>query len=345
MDSYLEHTGLWGITVDKQYRRDATMNSIIKAKKLTKRYGDFVAVNGIDLDIGEGEIFGLLGPNGAGKTTTMMMLTTLRDITSGKAEVNGFDVSKQPSQVRKSIGIVFQDPSYDENLTAYENLKLHGLLYGVPGKELEKQIDIVLDLVTLSDRKHALVKSFSGGMKRRLEIARGLVHRPKILFLDEPTIGLDPQTRDHIWNYVIKLRKERGTTVIVTTHYMDEAEKLCDRVAIVDHGKIIVIGTPAELKRIIGGDIVVIKASNKKAGALEKLKCVKHVEKKGDELHLSVTNPNVNLPIIIKALGSVDYVEIRSPTLNDVFLHYTGREIREEAADTMSAITKQRGRM
>lgn len=307
--------------------------NVIETKKLTKKYKDLTAVNNLDLQIKEGEIFGLLGPNGAGKTTTLLMLTTLKQPTSGTAKVNRFDILNSPDKVRKSIGIVFQDPSSDDILTGYENLKLHGMLYGIPDQLREKRIKEVLDLVDLTDRKKDLVKKYSGGMRRRLEIARGLMHHPKILFLDEPTLGLDPQTRDHIWKYIEKLAKDEKITVVITTHYMDEADKLCDRLAIIDHGKIIVLGTPEKLKKDLGGDIVNLKGKNISLEKLKKLKYVKKVEKSNGEVCLTVKNADEHLQQILKTAGKIESVEVRSPTLNDVFLHYTGRDIREDSAE------------
>src|SRR5208337_4403826 len=235
---------------------------IIETKNLTKTYGNLTAVDHLDLKIGKGEVFGLLGPNGAGKSTTLLMLTTLVPPTSGTALVNGFDIIRQPDQVRKSIGIVFQDPSSDETLTGYENLKLHGLLYDMDAGLREERIVEVLALVELTDRKDDKVKKYSGGMRRRLELARGLMHHPEILFLDEPTLGLDPQTREHIWEYIKKLATEKQITIIITTHYMDEADRLCNRLAIIDHGKIVVLGSPDQLKKDLGGDIVRMKMKN-----------------------------------------------------------------------------------
>jgi len=224
------------------------MNNIIEVKNLVKKYGNFTAVDGINFDVEHGKIFAFLGPNGAGKTTTIKILTTLTDPTSGTIKINGFDPTKQEGEARKSFGIVFQDQSLDEELTAYENLDMHGMLYGIKGKERKKRIEQLLNFVELWDRKDEFVKNFSGGMKRRLEIARGFMHHPKILFLDEPTIGLDPQTRNHIWNYLRKMNKEEGTTVFLTTHYMEEAEKVSDTIAIIDHGKIIAEGSSEKLK-------------------------------------------------------------------------------------------------
>lgn len=224
------------------------MDNIIEVKNLVKRYGNFTAVNDVTFDVKKGEVFAFLGPNGAGKTTTIKMLTTLAEPTSGHIKINNFDPKDHQEQVRESFGIVFQDPSLDDELTAYENMNMHGMLYHVKGKDRKKRIEQLLNFVELWDRKDDLVKHFSGGMKRRLEIARGFLHKPKILFLDEPTIGLDPQTRNHIWSYLKKLNKEEGLTVFLTTHHMEEADRVSDRIAIIDHGKIVVQGTSAELK-------------------------------------------------------------------------------------------------
>jgi ABC-2 type transport system ATP-binding protein len=226
--------------------------NIIETDNLTKSYDGFVAVDKLNLKIEEGEIFGLLGPNGAGKTTTLLMLTTLVPPTSGTAKVAGLDIIKQPDKVRKAIGIVFQDPSSDELLTGYENLKLHGWLYDMPDDLKEKRIKEVFALIELTDRKDDLVKKYSGGMRRRLELARGLLHHPKVLFLDEPTIGLDPQSRDRIWEYITELAKKENITIIITTHYMEEADKLCDRLAIIDNGKIVALDTPENMKKGLG---------------------------------------------------------------------------------------------
>ena len=222
--------------------------AIISVKKLTKKFDDFVAVDNISFDVQEGEVFAFLGPNGAGKTTTIKMLTTLLNPTSGTIMLNNFDVVKNSRDTRKSFGIVFQDPSLDTELTAYENMEFHAVLYGLPQRIAKPRIKELLELVELADRKDDFVKNFSGGMKRRLEIARGLLHHPKVLFLDEPTLGLDPQTRNHIWNYIKDLNKREGITVFFTTHYMEEADRVADRVAIIDHGTIIKEGTPASFK-------------------------------------------------------------------------------------------------
>src|SRR5277367_6276715 len=224
------------------------MGEMIVVQDLVKNYGDFCAVNHISFTVPEGVIFGFLGPNGAGKTTTIKMLTTVLDPTSGSIRVNGHDPTRQQRDVRRSFGIVFQDPSLDDELTAYENMDLHGVLYGVPRAERIQRINMLVDFVGLGDRKKDFVKQFSGGMKRRLEVARALLHKPRILFLDEPTIGLDPQTRNHIWSYIQQLSKDEGVTVFFTTHYMDEADRVANEVAVIDHGKMVAQGAPADLK-------------------------------------------------------------------------------------------------
>ena len=310
----------------------------IKIEGLTKRYEELAAVESLNLTIKEGEVFGLLGPNGAGKTTTLMMLSTLLKPTSGTALVNGYDVVKEPARVRSAIGMVFQDPSSDEILTAYENLKLHALLYNVPAGQIDKKIDNVLGLVDLVKRKKDLVKQFSGGMRRRMEIARGLLHEPKIFFLDEPTIGLDPQTREHIWEYITSLAKNTGMTIILTTHYMEEADKLCDRVAIMDNGKIVALDTPGNLKKGLGGDIVLLKGRGLNVEALKALKYVTCAEEQGAYIQLAVEDSGRHLQEILRVAGEIESVEAHSPDLNDVFLHYTGREIREEEGSSMDRV-------
>jgi ABC-2 type transport system ATP-binding protein len=226
--------------------------SIIEVKNLTKKFGSFTAVDNISFSVKSGEIFAFLGPNGAGKTTTIKMLTTLLTPTAGEVKINNFNLKNERDDVRRSFGIVFQDPSLDDDLTAYENIDFHAVLYGENKFNRVKRIEELLKLVDLWDKKKDFVKTFSGGMKRRLEIARALIHTPKIIFLDEPTVGLDPQTRNHIWSYVVNLSKKEGVTVFLTTHYMEEAEKMADRVVIIDHGKIIDAGSPNELKEKTG---------------------------------------------------------------------------------------------
>jgi ABC-2 type transport system ATP-binding protein len=303
--------------------------AMIEINHLTKRYGDLVAVDALELQVEEGEFFGLLGPNGAGKTTTLLMLTTLLKPSSGTARVNGFDVLREPGGVRRSIGIVFQEPSSDDTLTGYENLKLHGMLYGVPVAVRERRIREVLELVELTGRKDDVVKKYSGGMRRRLELARGLLHHPKVLFLDEPTLGLDPQSREHIWRYIERLSREEGISLVITTHYMEEVDRLCGRLAIMDAGRMVALDSPANLKRTLGGDLVILKLQEPPPPALEALEFVKKVEARNGLLYLTVSRASEHLPRLLQAVGPVESVEVRPATLNDVFLHYTGREIRE----------------
>jgi len=313
------------------------MDAIV-IKDLTKKFDDLTAVDSISFSIQKGEIFGLLGPNGAGKTTTLMMLSTLLPVTKGKAIVNGYDVRKEPSKVRESIGMVFQDPSSDELLTGYENLKLHALMYDVPLKEINQRIDKVLALVDLEKRKNDQVKKYSGGMRRRMEISRGLLHNPIILFLDEPTLGLDPQTREKIWDYIQKLAKEMHMTIILTTHYMEEAEKLCDRIAIIDHGKIIALDTPENLKHGLGGDIVMLRGKKLNIAKIKKLPFVHEVKKEDHGLRVALDHSAKNLQKLLAVAGEVEDIDVHSPDLNDVFLHYTGSEIREDKGTIIDKI-------
>jgi ABC-2 type transport system ATP-binding protein len=227
---------------------------MIQVDTLQKSFGDFVAVRGISFEVQAGEIFAFLGPNGAGKTTTIKMLTTLLAPSGGRMAIDGLDPVRQPNDVRRRFGIVFQDPSLDGDLTAYENMELHGVLYHVPRRTRVERIEALLKLFELWDKRDVVTKTFSGGMKRRLEIARGLLHTPKILFLDEPTLGLDPQSRNQLWSHVKHLNATEGTTVFLTTHYMDEAERVAQRIAIIDHGAIVALGTPQELKERTGAD-------------------------------------------------------------------------------------------
>ena len=236
---------------------------MIQINNLTKRYEKLIAVDNLSLNIEQSEVFGLLGPNGAGKTTVIHMLSTLLKPTSGSATVNGFDTQREPEKVRSSIGIVFQVPSSDDLLTGYENLQIHAMLYGVDPGIREKRIKDALELVGLTERKDDQVKKYSGGMRRRLEIARGLIHSPKVLFLDEPTLGLDPSSRETMWEYIQQLVKKEKLTIILTTHYMEEADMLCNRIGIMDRGKIIALDTPTNLKLMLGGDLVKIKLKNK----------------------------------------------------------------------------------
>ncbi len=309
------------------------MENEIETFDLTKQFKELTAVDHLNVKIERGEIFGLLGPNGAGKTTTISMLCTILMPTEGTATVNGYDILEEPDDVRKSIGIVFQQPSVDDILTGRENLRLHAMWYGVPKGIRNERIDEVLKLVGLELRQHSLVKTYSGGMRRRLELARGLLHLPKVLFLDEPTLGLDPQTREHIWEYIENMSKERDMTIVLTTHYMEEAERLCDRVAIIDHGKIIVMDSLERLMEAVGGDIVCLKTRNTDIGRFKEIDSINKIEIKGDYIVLTVKNASENLQKILDVAGKIDGVEIRPASLNDVFLKYTGKEIRSETGE------------
>jgi ABC-2 type transport system ATP-binding protein len=320
----------------------------IETRDLTKNYGALTAVDKLNLVIDHGEVFGLLGPNGAGKTTIISMLCTITNPSSGTATVNGFDILKQSAKVRRSIGIVFQDPSIDDRLTGRENLQLHACLYDVPSELAKKRIAEVLNLVGLEDRADFAMRTYSGGMRRRLELARGLLHHPEVLFLDEPTLGLDPQTREHLWEYIENLARTTKITIILTTHYMEEADQLCQRIAIIDYGKVKVIDTPSNLKTSLKGDVVTIMSSQSEqlAHRLTELKLSYLMDAAKDSIRLTVPNAEKLVPRLIKIANDigveVSSVSIHRPTLNDVFLHYTGRDIRaEEAEPTLRAIMRR----
>lgn len=305
---------------------------MIKIRNLAKRYNEKItAVDSLTLDIHENEVFGLLGSNGAGKTTTIHMLATLLKPTSGTATVNGYDIVSQPAKVRSSIGIVFQAPSSDDILTGFENLHLHALLYSLPRNTRNKRIDEVLELVGLSKRKNDQVKTYSGGMRRRLEIARGLLHKPEVMFLDEPTLGLDPVSRESMWKYIKQLVKEEKMTIILTTHYMEEADMLCDRIGIIDKGKIIALDTPAGLKAGLGGEIIRIKTRTAGADRIVKqFDFVEKVELVDGSIVLSVKNAKKALPVLLQTIEA-ESAEFTTPTLNDVFIQLTGGRIKEQA--------------
>lgn len=310
----------------------------IKVENLTKEFNGLKALDSVSFEVKKGEIFGLLGPNGAGKTTTISILSTLLEPTSGKAFVNGFNLFNDKDNVRKSIGIVFQDQSLDEELTAYENMDFHGRLYRIPKDVRERKIEKLLKLVGLEERKNDLVKTFSGGMRRRLEIARALLHEPEILFLDEPTLGLDPQTRNHIWAYIKRLNEQKNITIILTTHYMEEADRLCHRVAIIDRGKIIALDSPVRLKSRIGGDIISIESPDieKLSILLKKVPWIREMRRHNNHLTIELEDAEKHAVEIIKTSDKkgieITKLSIHKPTLEDVFLHYTGRTIREEEA-------------
>ncbi|MBM2825556.1 MAG: ABC-type multidrug transport system ATPase component [Dehalococcoidales bacterium] len=307
--------------------------NIIEVENLSRNFGQLAAVDKVSFQVTEGEIFGFLGPNGAGKTTTINMLCTLLKPTSGRATINGFDVARQRSEVRRSIGLVFQEPTLDEYLTAEQNLRFHAYAYKIPGEIREKRISELLELVELSDRRKSKVRTFSGGMKRRLEIARGLLHSPRVLFLDEPTLGLDPQTRRHIWDHILALRKQHNLTIFLTTHYMDEAEN-SDRISIIDQGHIIALDTPDKLKDALGGDVVTLKAEDNNAAALElkeKYSLIPILQ--NGTITFSVPQGEKFLPRLMDGFQNrLVSIGIRRPTLEDVFLKLTGRAIRDEEA-------------
>jgi ABC-2 type transport system ATP-binding protein len=310
------------------------MHAIV-VDSLSKQYNGKSAVESISFEVHRGTIFGFLGPNGAGKTTTINILCTLLKPSAGKAFVNGYDCEKQPDLVRKSIGIVFQDTTLDKDLTAYENLLYHAYLYRIRKEERSRKVDDALRFIGLYERRDDLVRKFSGGMKRRLEVARAIVHQPEVLFLDEPTLGLDPQGRENLWTYIRGLPAERGITVFMTTHYMDEAE-VCHNIAIIDNGKIIVQGTPDELKAGVGGDVIYLKSKDNVRSVNElKSRLGLNAEIKGEEIFFSVANAEFCIPELIRSIGGdVVSVRLRRPTLHDVFLKLTGRQIRESDLDS-----------
>jgi ABC-2 type transport system ATP-binding protein len=319
------------------------MNSVIQVQELAKKFGDFTAVAGISFEVEEGEFFGFLGPNGAGKTTTINILATLLRPTSGRAQLAGHDILTQPNQVRQSIGMVFQDASLDDRLTAEENLQFHAMLYQVPKRVRAERMDQVLEIVGLTDRRHSLVRTFSGGMRRRLEIARGLLHYPKVLFLDEPTAGLDPQTRKAIWDHIRRLREQIGITVFMTTHYLDEAEN-CGRIAIIDHGTIQALDSPAALKRRVGGDVVIVAGDP----ALEQDLGQRYgvaVQKVDSVFHFQVTSGAEFVPrVVMDFKDRVKSIQVKQPSLDDVFLQLTGRAIREEEGTELDRM-RQMGKL
>lgn len=316
--------------------------SIIEVNGLTRRFGDFTAADAVNLSVEPGEIFGFLGPNGAGKSTTINMLCTLLKPTSGSATIDGHDLVREQHLVRRSIGLVFQDPTLDERLSAWQNLRFHAMLYDVPAEQFDERAHELLRMVDLEDRAAAKVSSFSGGMKRRLEIAIGLLHHPKVLFLDEPTIGLDPQTRRRIWEYVNAVREVEGLTVFLTTHYMDEAE-ICDRIAVIDHGKIVACDTPRTLKNDIGRDridltVMPLHAERAAAHLAELGATVLPHDNESGSITLEVPCGDRFLPAAIRSLdihatdGCVLSATLDRPTLDDVFVQLTGHEIRDEGA-------------
>ena len=309
---------------------------VIEASNLVKRFGELEAVKGVSFSVKEGEIFGFLGPNGAGKTTTINILCTLLKPTDGQAKVNGYDVIKERSQVRQSIGLVFQEPALDDYLTAEQNLRFHGYAYGIPKNVLEPRLKELLEMMELWDRRKGKINTYSGGMKRRLEIARGLLHHPRVLFLDEPTLGLDPQTRRRIWDYIHDLRKRENLAIFMTTHYMDEAEN-CDRIAIIDYGRTVALDTLEKLKDGVGGDVISVKTEDNEE-AVRLLEGQYKFKPSIENGIISFTVPHGEefLPKFVSGFPlRLISIGLRRPTLEDVFLKLTGRNIREQEVDSM----------
>jgi len=321
---------------------------VIRAENLTKVFNrGLVAVDHVSFSVGEGEVFGLLGPNGAGKTTTINMLITALKPTEGTATVLGYDVVKQANEVRKVIGVVPQEYTADEDLTGYENIILCADLYGIPRDVARRRALELLELVELTDFKDKRVETYSGGMRRRLELACGLINRPKVLFLDEPTLGLDVQTRAATWEYIRRLKREYGMTIFMTTHYLEEADALCDRVAIMDRGKIVVTGAPSELKDGLGGDVitVAIKEDVDVTSIISSVESVKDVRKEGGTYRIKAEDGEATAPLIMEALRRRGYTVTRlslaKPTLNEVYLEYTGRAIRDVEESKESFIARR----
>jgi ABC-2 type transport system ATP-binding protein len=324
--------------------RDEEPPPAVEVLGLSKHYGPVEAVRTVTFQVAPREVFAFLGPNGAGKSTTIRMLCTLTRPTAGQARVAGYDVARQPRAVRRSIGLVFQDQTLDEQLTAEENLRFHAVLYGVPRNQVGPRLDRVLDLVDLTSRRSDLVSTYSGGMARRLEIARALLHTPDVLFLDEPTVGLDPQTRARMWEDVLRLRDEEGAAVFFTTHYMDEAE-YADRIAIIDHGAIVALDTPAALKAAVGADTVHLRTADD-ATAAARLRAagfeVMHATPGDFGLVVAVADGERAVGRLVVAAGvAVERVRVHTPDLDDVFLHFTGRQIREQAGDGAHSVMRR----
>jgi len=324
------------------------MSEVIKTEGLTKIFNKhLVAVDHVSFSVKQGEIFGFLGPNGAGKTTTINMLITILKPTEGKASVLGFDIAKQNTEVRNTIGVVPQEYTADEDLTGLENVLLCADLYGIPRSIAKERAADLLKLVELTDFKDKRVQTFSGGMRRRLELACGLINRPKVLFLDEPTLGLDVQTRAATWNYIRKLKNEYGMTLFMTTHYLEEADALCDRVAIIDHGKIVVAGPPEELKHSLGGDLITlsIKENEDVSELIKKVENVRDIRKENGTYRIKAELGEITTPFIIEALRkkgySVTKISLTEPTLNEVYLEYTGKSMRD-AEESREAFMAQR---
>jgi len=317
--------------VNHEQKTPSATSTVISTAGLARNFGHTQAVKGVSFSVAEGEVFGFLGPNGAGKTTTISMLCTLLAPSAGEATVAGHDIRSKRIEVRRSIGLVFQDPTLDEYLTAIQNLRFHAYAYGMPKRVRDERIYELLTLMELWDRRDSAVREFSGGMKRRLEIARGLLHHPRILFLDEPTLGLDPQTRHRIWKYVLDLRRRESLSIFLTTHYMDEAEN-CDRIAIIDEGEIVALDRPEVLKDSLGGDVVTLRVEDLEAAAAElfaRYELSSIVD--DDSVCFKMPHAGEFLPELLRSFsGKILAVTVRRPTLDDVFLSLTGRSIRSD---------------
>ena len=328
------------------------MESTVRTLDITKRFGELTAVNKINLTINDREIFGLIGPNGAGKTTLVRMLTTVIPPTNGTAIIAGFDVRADPDGVRRSIGVVSQASTLDVELTAWENMNIYAKYYNVPAETRKERIKELLKVVGLADRANFTVGSYSGGMKRRLELVRSLIHQPRVLFLDEPTTGLDPQARSAVLDYLRDLHKTHDITIVLTTHYLEEAESLCDRLAVIDYGKVVALGTSTELKRnATGGDVVEAEVEALPKQALDAVKASKFVldvKRRENTLTVLVRNGAEAVPKIVESVagngGKIRSITLRAPTLDDVFLHYTGRSIREDTNITNKRFVSNWGR-
>ena len=330
---------------------DPTAPPAIEVEQIVKKYGDFTAVDNVSFSVQEGEIFGLLGPNGAGKSTLIRMMTTLIPITSGKARIAGHDVAKEPDAARRMIGVIPQALTSDLDLTVEENLNIYAKLYDVPAKERKKSIDELLGLVDLTKWRDAQTKTLSGGMRRRLEIARGLVHHPRIFFLDEPTTGLDPVSRVAVWEMLGNIKEHRRLTILITTHYMDEADRLCDRIAIVDHGKLVALDAPMALKASVpGSNVIEAQFENPPADWEQKLHSlddVTSVQHEGAGMYRVLTGngSRTTTELVEMAVGSgvqVKSLSVQNTTLDDVFVHYTGRQLRDELQKAYAFVMPQR---
>ena len=322
----------------------------VAVEHITKKYGDFTAVDDVSFSVAEGEIFGLLGPNGAGKSTLIRMMTTLLPITAGRALIGGHDVAREPDAARRLMGVIPQAMTSDLDLTLDENLNIYAKLYGVPKAERRQSIDELLETVELTKWRDAQTKTLSGGMRRRLEIARGLVHHPKIFFLDEPTTGLDPVSRVAVWEMLGKIKERRGLTILITTHYMDEADRLCDRIAIVDHGKLVALDTPMALKSSVpGSNVIEVQFVNAPADwekSLNALPFVQSVQHEGAGMYRILSNASTTVTALVEAALSAEVeiktLSVQSTTLDDVFVHYTGRQLRDEQVKAFSFVMPAR---